>query len=82
VSWQHRAGADIHFLWDVKNSTLSEHISTPTWYAEYWGVEDEWKEALEACDLNPDEVYAEDERRRRQHIGSRGTHCKESLPRS
>lgn len=58
-----QAGADIYVANYYDVNSLKE-IETPTTFAEGLGAGDEWREALQACGHDPEEVYKEDARHR------------------
>ncbi|KAF2115667.1 hypothetical protein BDV96DRAFT_645859 [Lophiotrema nucula] len=50
-----------------------DFLFTPTIYASFTGIEPYWRAALRRNGYDPDEVYAEDDRRRREYVRSHGT---------
>jgi hypothetical protein len=67
-----RKGADVYYMHLHKCADNWWDIPTPTAYAILWKVEEEWRAALRACGHDPDQVYEEDERRRKDFIKLRG----------
>jgi hypothetical protein len=67
-----RKGADVYYMHLHKGADNWWDILTPTAYAILWKVEEEWRATLRACGHDPDQVYEEDERRRKDFIKLRG----------
>lgn len=68
------AGANIYHMdpKSVEHAKIWTQIQTPIEIAISCGVSREWKQALLECGLDPDEVYAEDERLCKQEIRLHG----------
>jgi hypothetical protein len=74
-----RAGADIYQIWRKRELCPScgapGESMTPTVYAMRMGIKSQWAVALLDCGYDPEKVFAEDARRRREFLRTRGAKC-------
>jgi hypothetical protein len=72
-----KAGADIYSI-ELTSEVLFRILgkwTTPTTAAIAWDSKDEWAAALLNCGYNPEKVFAEDARRRREFIRTHRAKC-------
>jgi hypothetical protein len=69
-----KSGVDIYYMnpEDFDKAIAWDDIRTPSVVASTFEVHNEWRTALAECELDPNKVYLEDERRRKQAMRLRG----------